>query len=482
MDSAARGDSDAADAAGPVDSLLAALQRHDADRTSALLSPNARLTVPPLRIDLSGREQVAQALLDVASAFDGIGYTVRGRYLTPGSVTDETVMTGTHVRDLLGAPPTHRASAVPARLIAGHDGQMVTRLDLWPDVAAVRDICEETSRHIDAYVQGSAGAMVAALRATIPAADPRVVHGTTRQVLAPSPFEAPEGPDGGTPGDDAVLPEPSPGRTDGTRLPVTRMVRRRRALAAGGVMLAASAGLIAWIAQGALNAPGGDSVLSFNQQTAAPPSASPASPAPTPSPTEAATTEPPGASASASVEPFTLVDNQFNLPTDFLFETGESKLTPEAEATLLKIVDRIIADRRYGDIVVDGHTDNVGTAAFNLGLSRRRATAVAAVLKRGLPAPNWRVVSRGYGMTQPRETNATEAGRARNRRVSIKVPPANSPLPSATASPTPSTAAGATPSRAPKPSPTRTTPKAAPSRTGSSPSVTSEPSPTAENT
>jgi len=71
-------------------------------------------------------------------------------------------------------------------------------------------------------------------------------------------------------------------------------------------------------------------------------------------------------------------------------------------------------------VAIEAHTDNQGSADSNLQLSKRRAIAVARFLvEQGIPGP--RLQPRAYGESQPRETNATSAGRARNRRVEFEV-------------------------------------------------------------
>ncbi len=76
--------------------------------------------------------------------------------------------------------------------------------------------------------------------------------------------------------------------------------------------------------------------------------------------------------------------------------------------------------RQYGEttIVVAGHTDSTGQAAYNQALSERRAAAVRNYLVSQGVSPS-RIQTVGYGMRQPVATNATEAGRAQNRRVEL---------------------------------------------------------------
>jgi outer membrane protein OmpA-like peptidoglycan-associated protein len=70
-------------------------------------------------------------------------------------------------------------------------------------------------------------------------------------------------------------------------------------------------------------------------------------------------------------------------------------------------------------VTIEGHTDNIGSAAYNMDLSTRRADAVRDVLIRRFGVPAARLQSHGYGLTRPIETNATDEGRAHNRRVEV---------------------------------------------------------------
>lgn len=73
-----------------------------------------------------------------------------------------------------------------------------------------------------------------------------------------------------------------------------------------------------------------------------------------------------------------------------------------------------------GTLRVEGHTDNTGSPAFNDQLSLRRAEAVrAAMIERGVPSG--RLVAAGYGQNNPVGDNNTEDGRARNRRIEIRI-------------------------------------------------------------
>lgn len=71
-------------------------------------------------------------------------------------------------------------------------------------------------------------------------------------------------------------------------------------------------------------------------------------------------------------------------------------------------------------IEVQGHTSNTGSAAYNQKLSELRAMAVKDYLGRTSPAKG-SLTARGYGLSQPIDSNETEAGRANNRRVQLEV-------------------------------------------------------------
>lgn len=64
---------------------------------------------------------------------------------------------------------------------------------------------------------------------------------------------------------------------------------------------------------------------------------------------------------------------------------------------------------------MEGHTDNIGSADYNMDLSARRASAVRDVLVNKLKVPAAQLQSKGYGLTRPVESNATVEGRAHNR-------------------------------------------------------------------
>lgn len=102
---------------------------------------------------------------------------------------------------------------------------------------------------------------------------------------------------------------------------------------------------------------------------------------------------------------------------DVLFEFDRSDLTPAARTELTALMPQLMA----ADVVsikVVGHTDSKGTDAYNQSLSERRAASVVAfVLSQGVPTS--KLSSEGRGESEPVDTNDTDAGRAKNRRVEI---------------------------------------------------------------
>lgn len=96
-------------------------------------------------------------------------------------------------------------------------------------------------------------------------------------------------------------------------------------------------------------------------------------------------------------------------------------MQPQFRQTLDQVAD-ILSQYKQTYIDVYGHTDSTGSDSYNQALSERRAVAVADYLaSRGVqPA---RIGTRGFGKSQPIASNDTDAGRAANRRVEIKIVP-----------------------------------------------------------
>jgi outer membrane protein OmpA-like peptidoglycan-associated protein len=102
---------------------------------------------------------------------------------------------------------------------------------------------------------------------------------------------------------------------------------------------------------------------------------------------------------------------------EFAFDS--SALRANAQATLQTDLEAL-RDNPTGDIQIDGYTDSIGTAKYNMELSFQRAEAAKAFLvQKGIAAD--RIGISGHGKQDPVASNKTDEGRARNRRVTIRL-------------------------------------------------------------
>lgn len=103
---------------------------------------------------------------------------------------------------------------------------------------------------------------------------------------------------------------------------------------------------------------------------------------------------------------------------NIFFDFDRYELKPSSYPELNRLAE-VLADNPGAKVEIAGHTDNVGTAAYNQELSDNRARAVVDYLaSKGIEAS--RLIARGYGETRPVDTNDTEEGRTQNRRVEFK--------------------------------------------------------------
>ncbi|MGO9512356.1 MAG: OmpW family outer membrane protein [Steroidobacteraceae bacterium] len=101
------------------------------------------------------------------------------------------------------------------------------------------------------------------------------------------------------------------------------------------------------------------------------------------------------------------------------FEFNSSQLTVPAQQTLDTVASALLTQPEL-TVEIQGHTDSIGSAAYNLNLSQRRADAVKAYLiSKGVSASV--LTAKGYGMTRPIVSNSTAEGRTQNRRVAFEV-------------------------------------------------------------
>ena len=137
-------------------------------------------------------------------------------------------------------------------------------------------------------------------------------------------------------------------------------------------------------------------------------------PAPAPAPVVAAAPEPmPEPAPEPALE-------TVRVELDVKFDFDKDRVKEESYADIKNLAD-FMNQYPQTTTTVEGHTDSVGSDAYNQGLSERRANAVRNVLVNQYGVDGSRVNAVGYGETRPVADNATDAGRAINRRVEAEV-------------------------------------------------------------
>jgi len=140
--------------------------------------------------------------------------------------------------------------------------------------------------------------------------------------------------------------------------------------------------------------------------------------APAPAPRVAPPPAPPKPAPAKPAAPKP-VSQKVTMAADAHFDFDKSVLKPEGKAKLDDLVGKLKAVN-LEVIIAIGHTDSIGSNAYNQKLSMRRANAVKAYLvSKGIEAN--RIYTEGKGETQPVASNKTKEGRAKNRRVEIEV-------------------------------------------------------------
>jgi outer membrane protein OmpA-like peptidoglycan-associated protein len=118
-------------------------------------------------------------------------------------------------------------------------------------------------------------------------------------------------------------------------------------------------------------------------------------------------------------------DILLNMPNSITFAFNSSEVKSEFNSTVTDIAN-VLNQYPETSVQVIGHTDDVGSDAFNQTLSEKRADAVASkLIANGVV--NSRLVGIGRGESQPVADNKTEAGRAANRRVEVRITPTQQP-------------------------------------------------------
>jgi outer membrane protein OmpA-like peptidoglycan-associated protein len=110
---------------------------------------------------------------------------------------------------------------------------------------------------------------------------------------------------------------------------------------------------------------------------------------------------------------------QVTFDSGLLYDFDSDVVRPEARINLRELA---LSLEKYpgSDVLILGHTDQLGSGAYNQGLSERRANSGATYL-RSQGVDGSRLATRGLGETEPSATNETEAGRQANRRVEVSI-------------------------------------------------------------
>lgn len=117
-------------------------------------------------------------------------------------------------------------------------------------------------------------------------------------------------------------------------------------------------------------------------------------------------------------------DLVLNMPSDITFKTGKSQIQPKFSSTL-RSVALVLNKYSKTKISIAGHTDSDGSHSYNQSLSVSRAQSVAYNLNsRGVSGE--RLLTSGYGETRPVASNNSASGKAKNRRVELRIVPQQS--------------------------------------------------------
>lgn len=111
---------------------------------------------------------------------------------------------------------------------------------------------------------------------------------------------------------------------------------------------------------------------------------------------------------------------------DVLFEYNRAEVKPGAQASLRKLAD-FLQQYPNRQVLIEGYTDDTGSAAYNEALSLRRAEAVDSALV-GMGVASQRVATVGYGKDFPIASNSTDTNRALNRRVEVYIAENDQPV------------------------------------------------------
>lgn len=364
---------DSAGVSGPGVELLESLRRADWADAVVLLSADVEAAVPQLGTVARGPEECGALLERARSLFPDLRYLPHTRSVGAGVVIDEGFVTGSQTG---GTDPTGRAMTATMRLTVTHDDVHVRKVSLHLDRSALD---RALGRPVDPMLAmyGEFQALRADMHSDMTVHHLTPIHAVGDEVAATT--------------------------SQGSASPR----RRRRGLVA--VAALASLAALAGVGIATLHRSSSTGSLHAAAQK---------------SPHSVAATVPTGAIAAGSTTqvPTAPPSPSIVLSADLAFASNSAAVSPRARASIIRLAGQ--AHGLRGEIHVDGFTDNVGSVASGRVLSQARADAVASILGAAIgPDPALLIVARGHGEADPVAPNSDAAGRARNRRVTITLPP-----------------------------------------------------------
>jgi outer membrane protein OmpA-like peptidoglycan-associated protein len=437
--SAGAADLDAVRPESPAIQLLDAMRAGDDRAVVAAIGQATTVTAENLQWACRGPDEVDTMLREARERFPGLTFESTTRHVGFGVVVEEA-----RVRDVEVEGEGSKTQAAPRQGEGGDDTHPMwdepatrprtTEMVAWGrrgELAVPGPVAQPpirlnlpvrvTVRHDDLQVYDVRLSFPAALlkRALGEYVDPLEMSLSEVQ----SAFIAPVG--AGLTTHSLAGPEPAltsapatePGRRARPTIDASTHRRRRRRLVPLVLVLVA---LLAaggwWFAQGNQ----GSGVATPRQASAAP-SVVPSGHASQQAATRPSSSQAPTVTRNQSTATPTRTPN-VTLRSDLAFGFNSSTLSPAAKVAIAQVADQVRRAGLTGRIFVAGYTDDIGSAAYGLVLSQRRADAVSAYLQSQLLGVPVSIVSVGHGESDPIVSNATAAGQQQNRRVTITLP------------------------------------------------------------
>ena len=380
------------DPRGTLEQLGTALRAGDRGAVMSCFATDATLSV------MSGEDRITWKGSGIADAVDALltGFaelklTASSRLVSKERVVEEAVVSGDHTGVFAKADPTSRRVWVNVRLSA-----------CWgPDSTLESLRVEADTRALFAQIAGTddVAGVAGGLIATVRERHDGALHVTDVTNLSPAPV----------------------GASGRTAHPATS---RRRWVVAIAVVVALFAAALTWRSASATGNLEAAQAAAHTASTArrATPSTRVTSPKPTQTGQPGSMAPPVIASADPKSAPHVQAGKQMILKSDVLFASDSAALTPAATAALTRLAQLVRETNVTGTIQINGYTDNLGGVDYDSALSRSRALAVARILQGALVGRNVTLVPQGFGQANPIAPNTSDAGRVRNRRVTIVLP------------------------------------------------------------